>query len=329
MTSEKTGLSRVKRVLPWAGTVLLLAYLASTTDLKTVASSLAQVSIPAVLAVAFFGTLATFLTDSWCVSLAFSRFVCPVSYREALPIKATSYFLNVLNYNVALVGMAFYLQRSRQAPFWRALGAMFFLNLMDILALSVLLAIGLVINWGTDTLDPATKMVAWVLSAGGVGGFSFLVLVCKLELNVPLLHRVLKFELLKPLAQLDLLTVVKFVLLRLVFLLQYLFAQYLFLKLFQVDVPIVRLVVYLPLLTFVQIIPISVSGLGTVQLVMRQFYARYVARGVGQATGVIDAFSTSAIFGFLMFRIVVAYLFLGEFSREVIQRAGKSLEPEE
>jgi len=304
------------------GTVLLLGYLAYTTDLDTVSSSLADVSILAVLAVALVGTLLTFLTDSLCVSLAFSRFVCPVSYREALPIKATSYFLNILNYNVALVGMAFYVQRSKQAPFWKSLGALFFLNLMDILALSVLLCAGLLVNWGTDTIAPATQLVAWAIVGGGIAGFSILVAMCRWNLKIPILSRVLKFELLAPLAELDLITVVKFVALRVLFLLQYLAAQYLFLMLFGVDVPLVRLLVYLPLLTFIQIVPVSISGLGTTQLVMRHFYARYVVSAAAYPAGVIDAFSTAAIFGFIVFRIVVAYLFLGEFSREVIRKAG-------
>jgi len=158
----------VKRVLPWAGTVAIVGYLVISTDMDTVLESFSDVSIPGVLLVALAGTLATFLTDTWCVSLAFSKFVCPVTWREAAPIKATSYFLNILNYNVALVGMAFYLQRSRSAPFWKSLGSLFFINLMDILALCLVLAFGLLLNWGDDGLDATTRTIAWALVAGGV-----------------------------------------------------------------------------------------------------------------------------------------------------------------
>ncbi len=317
------GKSRVKQVLPWLGTVLLLGYLGYTTDLDTVADALADVSIPAILLVALAGTLATFFTDTWCVKLAFSKFVLPVTYREALPIKATSYFLNILNYNVALVGMAFYLQRSKNAPFWKSLGSMFFLNVMDIVALCVMLGAGLLVNWGSDTLEPATLTVAWLIVVGGLSGFTVVVGMLKLDLRIPIISKVMKLEILEPLAKLDLVTTVTFVALRVFFLSQYLFSQYLFLLLFGIDIPLERLFVYLPLLTFIQIVPISISGLGTTQIVMRHFYTRYVAAATAHAGAIVDAFSTSAIFGFMIFRIVLAYFFLGDLSREVIQKAGK------
>jgi hypothetical protein len=327
---ERIGFAgHVKRLLPWLGTVVLLGYLAWTTDLKAVASAVAEVNILAALAVALGGTAATFFTDVWCVSLAFKRFVCRVSYREALPIKATSYFLNVLNYNVALIGMAFYLQRSRNAPFWKALGSMFFLNVMDILALCILLAAGLAINQGDGRIDPGVELVAWLLSAGGLAGFLLLVAVCKWGRPLPLLKRLLSLELLAPLAELDLVTSVRFVALRIAFLLQYLFSQYCFLRLFGIEAPLTVLFVYLPLLTFIQIIPISISGLGTTQIAMRHFYAPYVVTTGLAASGVIDAFSTTAIFGFVFFRLAVAYLFLGELSREVIRKAGDKLPAKE
>jgi uncharacterized membrane protein YbhN (UPF0104 family) len=313
--------ARLKRLLPWLGTGVLLAYMATTTDLKTIGNSLAEVNIVAVILLAALGTLATFLIDSYCVAKAFSRFVCKVSYREALPIKATSYFLNILNYNLALVGMAFYLKKSRQAPFWNSLGSLFFLNVMDILTLCVLLCIGLAATQGTGVLDTATEVVAWLMAAGGFGGFALVVLMLKLDLRVPFVSKLLRLQMLAPLADLDFITVIHFLGLRAALLLTYLGSQYILLQLFGIDVPLLSLVVYNSLITFVQIIPISVAGLGTVQVVMRHFYAPYVVQATKQAAAVVDAYSTTSIFSFVLFRVVVAYFFLGEFSREIIRDA--------
>lgn len=321
MATQRSGRgSRGKRLLPWFGTAALLVYLGFTTDVDTLLNSLAEVSIPGVLIVALVGTLVTFLTDTWCVSLTFTKFVCPVRWREAAPIKATSYFLNILNYNVALVGMAFYLQQSRRASFWRALGGLLFLNLVDIVALGVLLALGLLVNWGDDGLNSSTRYIAWTLVAGGGLGYTVLIVSCRFKVKIPFVSRLLRMELLAPLADVDALTTVKFVGLRAFFLLQYLAAQYAFLLLFGVDVPLLKMLVYMPLLTFVQIIPVSISGLGTTQIVMRHFYSPYVTVDTAHPGGVIDAFSTTAIFGFILFRVLVAYLFLGEFGRDVIEK---------
>ncbi len=322
MTQNKSAwMAHVKRLLPWLGTGILLAYMATTTDLETIGHSLADVNIVAVLLLASVGTLATFLIDSFCVARVFTRFVCKVSYREALPIKATSYFLNILNYNLALVGMAFYLQRSRQAPFWSSLGSLFFLNVMDILTLCVLLVVGLMATQGTGVLDGSTEVVAWFMAAGGFGGFALVVLMLKLDLKIPVVSRLLKLQMLAPLADLNVGTVFYFLGLRMCLLLTYLGSQYILLQLFAIDVPLLRLVVYNSLITFVQIVPISVAGLGTVQVVMRHFYAPFVVRATGQAAAVVDAYSTTSIFSFVIFRVIVAYFFLGEFSREVIRDA--------
>ena len=316
----------LKKVIPWVVTLLLVAYLGYTTDLETAWDALAEVNLLALFAVALVGTMATYLTDTISVSQVFNRFVCPISYRETLPIKATSYILNVLNYNVALVGMAFYLQRSKGAPFWRALGSLFFLNFVDILGLSILLTIGLLMTGSTDAISPPLQLVAWTLVAGGVGGFSFLVLVCRMNWKIPLIGRLFKLELLAPLAEVDLPTLVRFLAVRICLLLQYLVSQYLFLRIFGIEIPISRMLVYVPLLTFVQIIPITISGLGTVQVVMRHFYSRYVIAAIRKPAAIIDAFSIASLLSFLVLRVIVAYMFLGEFSREVIKTAKDSVD---
>ena len=326
MPQKPLWTARLKRLLPWLGTGFLLAYMATTTDLETIGNSLLEVNIVAVILLAAFGTLATFLIDAFCVARTFTRFVCKVTYREALPIKATSYFLNILNYNLALVGMAFYLQRSRQAPFWSSLGALFFLNIMDILTLCVLLVIGLLATQGTGVLDGSTEAVAWLMAAGGFGGFALVVVMTKLDLKLPVISRLLKLQMLATLADLDVSTVLYFLGLRACLLLTYLGSQYILLQLFGIDVPLLSLIVYNSLITFVQIVPISVAGLGTVQVVMRHFYAPFVQGAASQAAGavraaVVDAYSTTSIFSFVIFRVVVAYFFLGEFSREVIREA--------
>jgi len=304
------------------GTAALLCYLGWTTDIPTVLAAFSDVNLPLVLGVALVGTATTFATDSLCVSLAFSRFVSPLCYREALPVKATSYFLNILNYNAALVGMALYVKRSKGAPFWKALGSLFFLNVTDILALCTTLAIGLVVTTGTDTLAPATLGVAWLIVVGGLCGGALGLLMLRLNIKIPVLTRIMKADVLAPLTQVKATQLLGFVGLRIFFLLQYFVCQYAFLPLFGITVPFARLLVYLPILTFIQIVPISISGLGTVQLVMRHFLSGYVAVAAAEPFAVVDACSTAAIFGFLLFRVLLAYAFLGKLSREVIAQAG-------
>jgi len=134
--------------------------------------------------------------------------------------------------------------------------------------------------------------------------------------------RLEKIEVVRPVATAGVKTVAAFIGVRIALLLVYLGAQYALLHAFGVNVPLRDLVVYLPILTLVQTIPISISGLGAAQLVMRRFYAPFVA-GAAFPAAVIDAYSTTEILGFMLLRILVAYLCLGRLSKEVIRNASK------
>ena len=66
-------------------------------------------------------------------------------------------------------------------------------------------------------------------------------------------------------------------------------------------------------------LPISVSGVGSTQLLMRQFYAPFVVTAAA-AGPVIDAYSTLQIATYLVVRIAVALPFFGPIAAELRQR---------
>ena len=104
----------VKRVLPWVGSGVLVTYMVMTTDLQGVADALESVNPLHLGVLMVVGTLVAFFCDTIGVAMSFRAFLAPVTFRETIPIKATSYLLNVLNYNAALAGMALYISRSRK-----------------------------------------------------------------------------------------------------------------------------------------------------------------------------------------------------------------------
>lgn len=315
---------KTRKVLPWAGSALLLAYVAGTTNWSTVWDSLSSVSVPLFILISVLGTLSTYAFDTLGVSLVFSTFVTPVSFRQALPIKATSYFLNVLNYNAALAGMAWYLQRSRQASFWKALGALFTLNLVDLFVLCLWLGVSTLWTLGDQRLDGSLAPVAAPMALGGVLGFPILVLAVRRSVNWPIIGRIARWQIVAPLRELTIQSFLHLVLVRVGLLACYMGVQVAYLYLFGIQVPFALQFFYFPLLTFVQIIPISISGLGTIQLLVRHLYSPFVPATLGSPDGVVDAYSTSGILAALGLRLLVAWVFLGEFSREVMAKARTS-----
>ena len=75
---------------------------------------------------------------------------------------------------------------------------------------------------------------------------------------------------------------------------------------------------YSPLITFVQVIPANVSGLGAVQGVMIALFAAHVSPGVGDPKAIIIAYST--VIGPLMtiMRLVIGYGFMTTIAKDVL-----------
>jgi len=310
----------VKRALPWVGSGVLVTYMALTTDLQGVADALESVDVVLLGLLLVFGTLIAFFTDTVGVAMGFRAFVAPVTFRETIPIKATSYFLNVLNYNAALAGMALYLDRSRNVGFWKALGALMFVNVVDLFGVLLLLSIGMAISLGTDTFSPGLGFTLRVIAWGGLAAFVAGAAWFRSDLPLPVFGRLRTKALFVPIRAASLGTWGRLIAVRLLLQGLYLLVAYAQLVLFDIDVPFHRLLAYVPLLTFIQIVPISISGIGTTQLAARQFYGPYVAAAGRSPRAVVDACTSTGIVGFLLLRVIIAYFFLGELSRDIIRK---------
>ena len=317
----------VKRGLPWIGSGVLVTFMLLTTDLPGVARAMGAVDLPLLGLLMVLATLASFFIDSVGVRMGIREVGEHLTFRETLPIKATSYFLNVLNYNAALAGMALYLQRSRGVGFWKALGALLFVNVVDLLGVLVMLSVGMALSLGTDTFTPVVGATLRVIAWGGLVAFVAGALWFRSDLPLPVLGRLRQRALFAPLRGASLGSWGRLLAARLVLQAQYVLVQYLLLGLFGVDIPFLRLVAYVPVLTFIQIVPISISGLGTTQLAARRFYGPYVQAAIRAPHAVVDACTTTGIVGFSLVRVVLAYFFLGELSRDIVRRGSKT--PEE
>jgi len=317
----------VKRVLPWVGSAVLVTYMIRTTDMGGVADALGSVDLPLLAVLMVLATLLTFFTDTAGITAAFRALVCPVTFRETLPIKATSYFLNILNYNAALAGMALYLNRSRGVGFWRALGALMFVNVVDLLGVLVTLSLGMIFVLGQGAFSPGIESILQGLAWGGLAGVVVGTLWFRSDLPLPVLGWLRNKALFAPLREASLGTWGHLLVLRLALQAQYLAVQYVLLLMFDIHVPFLHVVAYLPVLTFIQIVPISISGLGTTQLAARSFYEPFVVAVARSPRAVVDATTTTGIIGFLLVRGVLAYFFLGELSRDIIRHGAPA--PEE
>ncbi len=318
MSVAVTVKKAVVTAMPWVITLAILAYIGTTTDIDAAIETLKATNwlgfLPAVLCV----VVVVFAFDSWCLVKVFSRFNAEVTFREILPLKGASYFLNVINYNAAAAGIALFFRNKKGVPFLHALASMLWMSFIDIVALATLMLIGMGLASGTATLsaDHQTILV-------GLAGFIYLVLVgsCiywNAGFDWLILGRFRDWRIFSTFAKAKLKDYAFFIGLRTAFVGTYVVSQWICMPFFDMQATLMELLLYVPVLTFVGVIPLTtVAGMGTVQVLMRDFYIGFVP-GTEHHLMVahIDAYSTTTILAFVLGRIAIGAFFVNSVAQD-------------
>jgi len=311
----------VVTLLPWAITACILGYIGLTTDLQQFWETLRNTNflgfVPTVLAVC----ITVFLFDTWCLRLLFTRFNAPTTYREMLPLKGTSYFLNVINYNAAAAGIALFFKKRKGVPFLEALSSMLWMNFIDIVSLALLMLLGMGLA-GVGGLGPDEPSVLL-----GTAGFILLVLVgsCiywNAGFNWLILGRFRTWTIFTAFKKATLKDYAQFIGLRVAFVGTYIVSQWACMPFFNLDASLRELFLFVPVLTFVGTIPLTtVAGMGTVQVLMRHYFYDFVPPNASEQLvhAHIDAYSTTTILSFVLCRILIGYVFMGSVAKDFSQ----------
>ena len=310
-----------RAAIAWVCTAALLTYLGFTTDFDKVRQAIALADVGMVAMTAVFFMLLAFVLDSAIARLLLRRTGFEVGFGEFARIKGASYLLNILNYNLALVLMAAAVKR-RSGRGWRASGSPFLLlNFIDLGAHGLIAAFGVAVAgspFGPDAPPEATPALI-LLAVACLAGAPVVWGVARLHHAPGFLGRLLGDDILSAFRALPAGHLAGFVVLRALFISQYIVMGWMFLRAFRFDVPFADMFVFQPVLGLIGIIPISVSGLGTTQVVMRSFFARFAPMGLGAAA--VDAFSTASILAQLVVRIAIGLVCLPSVSRELREPA--------
>ena len=114
--SGKSATKILRKVLPWVIALGLMGYLFYKIPLDNLQLELQQINWPFLLLVVVFVDIGSWLTDSWATSRVFTWFLAPVGYLEFLPVRAATYLMAILNYNLGQAGMVYYVHRTKKAP---------------------------------------------------------------------------------------------------------------------------------------------------------------------------------------------------------------------
>ncbi len=329
---------RWRVVLAWGGTVLVLAYVAATTDLRRAWDAFVQADQALFLVTMLLSVPLVWLADATSVRLVLRRAGFRVTPGDFLRIKGASYLLNIINYNFALAMMAALVSKRSERGLAASGSPFILLNFLDLGALGLLILGGL----ASGARPFAEPGVLWTLAAfavAGVMGGPVLIGFARFHEATPatdgrqpekgralrLLARILRHDVLSAFRLVSLPAYGALCLLRMAFLSSYVISNFFLLRAFAIEVPLSDLFVYQPILAFIIFIPISVAGLGSTQVVMRHFYGPHVTTAT-EVVPVVDAYSTATIVMFVLMRSVIGLLCMPWVTRTLREGNGPAAE---
>ena len=318
MAAKATTL--IKRALPWLLSLVIVGYLFWSVDMVAVVSAVQGADLQALFWIMVLSAPVILVADAATLWLLFARLVARIPYREVLAIKGVSYFFNAITYSAGTGGIAYLVHRrlnteDRVAPdakpisgFLHALSVLLWLNFIDLIALVLLIGAGLLLASDHVPVELASRL-PYVLV-----GFAFIavgaLVYWRQGVDFLVLGRLRTWRIFRAFADATMADYGLMVASRVGFVGVYIVLTWLLLPTFQIEVPFLLLLVYMPIGTFVQIIPASVSGLGAVQVVMIALYAPHVAQGIPDGEAQVLAFTTFLGPATTFVRLLLGYVFL-------------------
>jgi uncharacterized membrane protein YbhN (UPF0104 family) len=260
---------RLGRILPWLVAVGLFAYLLSRFSPADVAEKLrgaAGWTVPAVAGL----VLVVYLADSLAIWKTFGWFVARLSFKEVLVVRGATYLLALVNYALGQGAIVYFVKKSRGVPLIKGTAAVLLIMGINILMLLALATLGLVF---VPQTSGALGLIVGVAYAGLAVYLVLVVAKPRWLTSKPLFDVLLNAGLsghLKAMAA------------RAPHILALLALTYTAMQAFRIEVPPGEAILCLPVVYFVAVLPISPQGLGTTELMMTTFFAKF-APGSSQA----------------------------------------------
>jgi|tagenome__1003787_1003787.scaffolds.fasta_scaffold20964829_2 hypothetical protein len=256
--------NRIARSLAWVLALALLAYLFHRSSPAEVARAVKQAA-PWTVPVLAGLVVVVYLADSLAMWRIFGWFVARLSFREVLVVRGATYLLAIINYTVGQATIVYFVNRSRGVPVTRGAAAVLLVMGTNVLLLLFFTTAGLAIAPEVPRLLPTVVGIAWA-------GLAVYIVAVALRprwlTDRPIFDVLLGAGVGGHL---------KAVAVRVPHLLSLILYTYVSMRAFGIRVPVQHAFACLPVVFFISVLPISPAGLGTMQMAMTLFFARYAS----------------------------------------------------
>jgi hypothetical protein len=309
LTPESRGAGAlVRRAIPWAVGAAIIAYLVWRIEPGPLAGALSQASLSLYIpALAVFVYL-NFLVDTQNLYAILRHFNHGIRFSEAMIIRGASYLLMIVDYTLGMGSIVYYLKRYHGIPVVRGTGLMFYLNYITHVSLLILAIAGCLLAgphpspWPMRiaTACAALLVVAVALIAG-----------LKLLPGFHFLEKVKRNDLVKVFIETPAAVYLLHTAYRCAFYFTFVLFFYAAVRAFNMEIPLVALIAYVPVILLVISIPVSAFGLGTSQAAMLVLFRDYGSQAQ------ILAFSLAYSASIVILRGALGALYYGIITRRV------------
>jgi uncharacterized membrane protein YbhN (UPF0104 family) len=260
-----------KRLLPLAISSAILIYLFWYIDIRQCLSALLNANmaiyVPAVLVLIF----STFLLDTQNLAITLKHFHYPLSWKNAFTLRGVTYLIMTIDYSVGMGVLIYYLKKHLGIPVMRSTGLMTFFNGITQKALIYMAIIGLIILSPTSAL--LDKLLIFFI------GFSILDLLFIVALKkLPprgLALKIRNLNLLRVFHEAPWRTYGILLFWRMVYYAFFIVFFYVAVRAFNMQIPLIALIAYVPIILLVISLPIAPGGFGTAQATMLILFKDY------------------------------------------------------
>jgi uncharacterized membrane protein YbhN (UPF0104 family) len=260
-------------LLVWLIAAGLVVYLARGLSLRQLMDTLQHCDLTLFIIANIGSVLIRWLVDTYLFATLFSFFHGPTTYRELLPASTAQYFLQAVNVLVADGALVLFLHQRKGVEWITAGWTIAFQGFIDaILMAAITVAVALLIPWSPIRLALPYAGVALVffvcVAVWWMRGQS----VSRLGRWLRARRGMRVFRAARPYHYAKLATI------RLIMFVPNVLAFYLYFVSFRLKVPLAAVLALSPALMFAQSAPVSPSGLGPLQAIMVDGFARFAHR---------------------------------------------------
>ncbi len=262
---------RLKRILPWAVAALILWLLFRHVSVAGVMASVRDVELRLFAPAAIVGVAAWFLLESAAFAYLFSRFNAPLSWREARSMRAVTYLLTPINWNLGTAAIVLHLRRSKGIAALEATSSLLLYGLVDGVVLGLLSVVGI----ATLPSSQGLHTIGWVASILLTVQVAFLAVFLLRWPRHAWAVRVRSLRVFRSHAQVTWRDAAVLFAIRALYFSGFVLFFWAGVRAFGVTAPLSHMAAIVPVVLLVGSIPITPAGLGTQQAAMLALLAPY------------------------------------------------------